>query len=79
MIFTTNASGALKLVGESYPFSGDNAFVLAVDSHNSVGDPHSLERPPSKLNLPSGQWDKGIRICERITLRLYPLNAHRGL
>jgi len=36
VIFTGNATGALKLVGESYPFTGGSTFVLAEDSHNSV-------------------------------------------
>lgn len=35
-IFTSNASGALKLVGESYPFGPGGHFVLASDDHNSV-------------------------------------------
>lgn len=35
-VFTANASGALKIVGESYPFSSDSAFVLLSDNHNSV-------------------------------------------
>jgi len=34
-IFTSNASGALKLVGESYPFS-NGRYVLTFDNHNSV-------------------------------------------
>ena len=36
MIFTQNATGALKLVGESYPFRKGGAFILGADSHNSV-------------------------------------------
>ncbi|KAJ7815673.1 methyltransferase type 11 [Mycena olivaceomarginata] len=36
VIFTANASGALKLVGESYPFAGGSKYVLSCDSHNSV-------------------------------------------
>ncbi len=36
VIFSQNASGALKLVGESYPFSPDDHFVLTFDNHNSV-------------------------------------------
>jgi len=36
VIFTANASAALKLVGESYPFTGGSSLVLGVDSHNSV-------------------------------------------
>ncbi len=35
-IFTPNASGALKLVGESYPFEKDGHFLLTFDNHNSV-------------------------------------------
>jgi selenocysteine lyase/cysteine desulfurase len=34
--FTANASAALKLVAESYPFSPDRACVLSADNHNSV-------------------------------------------
>jgi molybdenum cofactor sulfurtransferase len=35
-IFTPNASGALKLVGESYPFSPGCRYLLTFDNHNSV-------------------------------------------
>jgi molybdenum cofactor sulfurtransferase len=34
-VFTPNASGALKLVGESYPFPGGR-YLLTFDNHNSV-------------------------------------------
>ncbi|MGD9714318.1 MAG: aminotransferase class V-fold PLP-dependent enzyme [Thermomicrobiales bacterium] len=34
--FTSNASGALKLVGESFPFSPGGRLLLTVDNHNSV-------------------------------------------
>ncbi len=36
VIFTPNASGALKLVGESYPFDTDAHYLLTTDNHNSV-------------------------------------------
>ncbi len=36
VIFTPNASGALKLVGESYPFGEGSQFLLTFDNHNSV-------------------------------------------
>jgi molybdenum cofactor sulfurtransferase len=36
VIFTLNASGGLKLVGESYPFEPKSRFVLTADNHNSV-------------------------------------------
>jgi len=34
-VFTANASGALKIVGESYPFAGGR-YLLSFDNHNSV-------------------------------------------
>ncbi|KAK4196782.1 pyridoxal phosphate-dependent transferase [Triangularia verruculosa] len=36
VIFTANATGAAKLVGESYPFTTDKKLVLTADNHNSV-------------------------------------------
>ncbi|TFK21982.1 methyltransferase type 11 [Coprinopsis marcescibilis] len=36
VIFTANATTALKLVGEAYPFIGGSSYVMPVDSHNSV-------------------------------------------
>ena len=36
VIFTANASGALKLVGEAYPFAADSHYLLLFDNHNSV-------------------------------------------
>ena len=36
VIFTPNASGALKLVAESYPFASGGHFALCADDHNSV-------------------------------------------
>jgi molybdenum cofactor sulfurtransferase len=36
VVFTPNATGALKLVGEAYPFEPGGAFLLTFDNHNSV-------------------------------------------
>ena len=36
VIFTPNATGALRLVGESYPFRTGDRFLLTFDNHNSV-------------------------------------------
>ena len=35
-IFTQNASGALKLLGEAFPFGPDSQLLLTADNHNSV-------------------------------------------
>ncbi len=36
VVFTQNASGALKLVGEAYPFAPGGQYLLTFDNHNSV-------------------------------------------
>jgi len=36
VIFTPNASGALRLVGEAYPFASNGHYLLSFDNHNSV-------------------------------------------
>ena len=36
VIYTLNASGGLKLVGESYPFGKGDQYLLTFDNHNSV-------------------------------------------
>jgi len=36
VIFSQNASGALKLVGEAYPFKEDSRYLMTFDNHNSV-------------------------------------------
>ncbi|MGA7616222.1 MAG: aminotransferase class V-fold PLP-dependent enzyme [Thermoanaerobaculia bacterium] len=36
VIFTPNASGALRIVGEAYPFGCNGRYLLTSDNHNSV-------------------------------------------
>jgi molybdenum cofactor sulfurtransferase len=36
VIFTANATGALKLVGEAYPFAPGGRYLMSYDNHNSV-------------------------------------------
>jgi len=36
VVFTPNASGALRQVGEAYPFARGSRFLLPFDNHNSV-------------------------------------------
>ncbi len=36
VVFTPNASGALRLVGESFPFGSGSRYVVTFDNHNSV-------------------------------------------
>ncbi len=43
-IFTPNASGALKLVGESYPFAPGARLLMTADNHNSVNGLREFSR-----------------------------------
>ena len=43
-LHSENASGALKLVGESYPFGAGDQYLLTFDNHNSVNG--IRESPP---------------------------------
>ena len=44
VIFSSNASGALKLVGESYPFEPGGTYLLSYDNHNSVNGVREFAR-----------------------------------
>lgn len=44
VIFTPNASGALKLVGEAYPFDSESRYVLTFDNHNAVNGMREFAR-----------------------------------
>jgi selenocysteine lyase/cysteine desulfurase len=47
VVFTANATGALKLVGEAYPFDADSRLALTVDNHNSVNGIREFARARS--------------------------------
>ncbi len=44
VVFAANASQALKLVGESYPFEAGGQFLLTFDNHNSVNGIREFDR-----------------------------------
>ena len=66
VVFTTNASQALKLVGESYPFGPGGRYLLTFDNHNSVNGIREFARargaaatscclPPAAASRPCGR------------------------
>ncbi len=69
-IFTHNASGALKLVGESYPFKANSHYLLTYDNHNSVNGIREFARVKgAKINyipvlLPGLQMDQEELRCQ---------------
>ncbi len=69
-IFTNNASGSLKLVGESYPFTQQSHYLLTYDNHNSVNGIREFARAKgAKINyipvlLPDLQMDLEELRCQ---------------
>ena len=65
-IFTPNATGALKLVGESYPFSPDASYLLTCDNHNSVNGIREFARSfgANVTYIPSQPCDMRVAPCE---------------
>ena len=61
--FTANASAAIKLVAESYPFSPETPLVLSQDNHNSVNGIREYAR---RANAPVRiiPVDGDVRLCE---------------
>lgn len=43
-IFTPNATGAIKLVAESYPFQAGDRYLLSFDNHNSINGVREFAR-----------------------------------
>ena len=43
-IFTPNATGAIKLVGEAYPFEAGDRYLLSFDNHNSINGVREFAR-----------------------------------
>ena len=76
VIFTQNATGALKLVGESYPFDRDSHYVLTFDNHNSVNGIREFARGrgaqvtyipilPPDLRVDEAKLDEGLRMAKK--------------
>lgn len=69
-IFTQNASGALKLVGESYPFCQGGRYLLTYDNHNSVNGirefarRHGAEIHYVPVMLPDLRMNEEELICQ---------------
>jgi len=68
VIFTPNATGALRLIGEAYPFEKGGQFLLTADNHNSIngirifaGSKGALVNyipvSPSELKVDEGELD----------------------
>lgn len=75
IIFTQNATGALKLVGESYPFGGDSQYLLISDNHNSVNGIREFARVRGATVTYSPVIPPDLRIdCAALRTRLERAN-----
>ena len=45
VVFTANATAAMRLVGEAFPFRRGSRFVLSADNHNSINGIRELAAP----------------------------------
>jgi len=76
-IFTSNASGALRIVGESFPFTAGGEYLLLMDNHNSVngirefararGASVSYAKTTSKLRIDDDLLESMLQKGERNT------------
>jgi molybdenum cofactor sulfurtransferase len=68
-IFTPNATGALRLVGEAYPFRPGDRFLLTFDNHNSVNGIREFARArgAETTYVPSVAPD--LRVDEQVLAR----------
>ena len=88
-IFTPNASGALKLVGESYPFMPGGRLLLTADNHNSVNGIREfaqakgatvayapLTRPELRLDMAAMDALLGEAHAEHANLMAFPAQSN---
>ena len=68
-IFTPNATGALRLVGEAYPFHADDRFLLTFDNHNSVNGIREFARARGAETTYVPSLPPELRVDERMLPR----------
>lgn len=77
-IFTSNASGALKLVGEAYPFAPGGRYLLTFDNHNSVNGIREFARAKGATVIYTPVLPPNLRIDEaKLLAHLTPANPQR--
>jgi selenocysteine lyase/cysteine desulfurase len=89
VIFTPNSTGALKLVGESYPFEPGGAYLLTFDNHNSVNGIREFARSrgaavtyipvmPPDLRVDADQLEQALElaVAGKNNLFAYPAQSN---
>jgi molybdenum cofactor sulfurtransferase len=86
LVFTLNASGALKLAGEAFPFTKESRFLATYDNHNSVNGIREFARSRgaqvtySPLRYPDLRIDEEaleaeLEVCDRSAENLFAFPA----
>jgi len=70
LVFTLNASGALKIVGESFPFGPDGEYLASADNHNSVNGIREFARNRGARVRYAPQLAPSLRLDRAQTRRL---------
>ena len=87
VVFTANASHALKLVGEAYPFEPGDRLLLTFDNHNSVNGIREFDRAhgaettylpvvPPDLRVDEAHLDRALARAGRHNLFAYPAQSN---
>lgn len=71
VVFTANATHALKLVGESYPFSEGDLFMLTFDNHNSVNGIREFDRARGAVTRYVPVVPPDMRTCDPVLRELF--------
>jgi selenocysteine lyase/cysteine desulfurase len=69
VVFAANASHALKLVGEAYPFGAGDRFLLTFDNHNSVNGIREFDRARGATTTYVPMIPPELRADEEVLLR----------
>ncbi|MGD1218650.1 aminotransferase class V-fold PLP-dependent enzyme [Streptomyces krungchingensis] len=77
VIFTPNATGALRLVGEAFPFARGSRLVMSLDNHNSVNGLREYARARGAATTYVPVSGPGMQLDEK-RMRA-ALSAGRGL
>jgi selenocysteine lyase/cysteine desulfurase len=89
-VFTANASAALQIVGECYPFNQNSMFLLTADNHNSVngireycvskgGKYEYVQLNYEDLKINQEKLDEGLKIHDYESNRLFAFPAQSNV
>jgi selenocysteine lyase/cysteine desulfurase len=68
VIFTPNATGACRLVGEAYPFDRRSRLVMTTDNHNSVNGLREFARMRGARTVPVPVRPPELRVADTAVL-----------